>query len=111
MAVSLRPTERGYAATGVAIDIRTLHNQQLDDACVATIGGLVQGRAAIVDGGVDISPAGDELCDDSLSTMKRRPVQRCIAVQPPLVHIRTAGDEAGDTRVLVRPGSLQKRTR
>jgi hypothetical protein len=107
MLISLRPTERGYAATGPAIELRPVYNQQLDDVCVATIGGLVQGRIAVVDSGVDISPAGNELRDDSLLTMIRGPVQRCVAVQPPFVYICTAIDEVGDTPSLVCPGSIQ----
>ena len=75
------------------------------------IGGLVQGGIAIVDRGIDISPAGDKLRDERLAAMIRRPVQRCVTVRPALAHIGAAGDLAGGMQTLVRPGSIQKRIR
>jgi hypothetical protein len=56
---------------------------------------------------LNIGAPGDELRDDSFATMKRRPVQRCVALRSPFVHISTAIDEAGDMLGVVRPARIE----
>jgi hypothetical protein len=67
----------------------------------------MQGRIAIVDGGVDIGAVANELRNPHPSTIKRRPVQGCVPLRPVSICNRAVVNAAGNTYNVAGLGGIR----
>ncbi len=105
--IAYRPVQRCEAGLIAGVDVGAVRDKQGDNAHMSPVGGVMKGGSSVGNFRIDVGPHRNEFFGQGFASVKRRPVQCCVALRSSFVNIRTAIDEVDDARGITGFGGIQ----